>query len=84
MPDEKNAKAVVLAKYPEAHAYLNQDAGYVILSDKTEDAILLGYYEKTKDEAWESTLRDIEEGELYDADYAEYADSEDEDEEDDD
>ena len=45
----------VLAKYPEAHARLD-DGDYVILSNETEDAIQLGYFEETEEKAWESAL----------------------------
>ena len=83
MPDEMSTKAVVLTKFPEAHAHLDQDAEYVILSDKTENAIQLGYFEKTEDEAWESALVDIEDRDAENAGYEHYDEDEDEEEEED-
>jgi len=83
MPDEMSTKDVVLAIYPEAHVHLDQDAEYVILSDKTENAIQLGYFEKTEDEAWESALVDIEDRDAENAGYEHYDEDEDEEEEED-
>jgi hypothetical protein len=82
MPSEISTKDVVLAKHPEAYAWNIEDAEYVILSDKTEDAISLGFREKTEDEAWESALVYIEDREAEDADFGEYDEDEEEDEED--
>ena len=80
MPAEMSAKDLVLLEYPEAHAHYDEDA-YCILTDKTEDAYQLGYFEKTEDEAWESALADIEDRKAEYADFGEY--DEDEEEEDD-
>jgi hypothetical protein len=65
-------KAAVILKYPEAYAHLDQDAEYIILSDKTEDAIQMGYFEKTEDEAWESAFAFIEEITAVNADFGEF------------
>ena len=83
MPNEMSTKDLALLKYPEAHALLVEEGAYVILSDKTEEAIQLGYFEKTEDEAWESALADIEDREAEDADFGMFDDDYDEDEDED-
>jgi hypothetical protein len=72
-----STEAAVILKYPEAYAHLDQDAEYVIFSDKTEYAIALGYFEKTEEEAWESALTFIEEIAAEDADFGEYDEDDD-------
>jgi len=84
MPDEKSTKDVVLAIYPEAHVHYDEDAECCILTDKTEGASQLGYFEKTEDEAWESALADIEDREAENAGYEHYDEDEDEEDEEDD